>query len=87
MKTQTSKITIEAEFSNADELRKVLERIADKYEEGFRDYKKPFVKWLAHLKGREVMVNKQPTVGEMRGHKFEDIDGVRYMVLQSKMNK
>lgn len=88
MKIQIHKITITADFTNVEELRKVLEEVVGNYEAGFREYKKPFVNWIAHPKA-EVSMDIKPVVGDLidKGYKYEDRDGERYMILESKMNK
>lgn len=88
MKIQIHRISIDADFTNVGELRNALEQVVKDYEAGFREYKKPFVKWVSHPKG-EVDTEVKPVVGDLvdKGYKYEDRDGNRYILIESKINK
>ena len=88
MKIQIHKATIDVEFTNADELRRALERIADNYEAGLRESKGSYVKYTVHPKNEDIDTEAGFTLDDVRGKgfMFEDKDGSTYVLIESKLN-
>jgi hypothetical protein len=87
MKIQVNKITIDAEFTTKEELYALLQKVYKDYRDGIRECKRPFSQWIAHPKKERLDSGLQNTIGDLKGYKFEEIDGERFAVIESSINK
>lgn len=87
MKTQINRITIDAEFTTVEELKKLLDKVVENYGRNITEGKSPFVKWLSYAV--ESKGYKEVIVSDLNGKAFrmEEINGETFMVVESKINK
>lgn len=87
MKTQINKATIEVDFTDVDELRRALDKVVELAEKGLKGYSSNFVNWEIYPKD-EIETEEDFLISDLKGggFKYEEREGVTYVLIQSKLN-